>query len=820
MRAHTLPALVVATALSAACVSNPGVAEAKITPHNYSVEVTTGAEGGFHTVDASKGRVSWLYFGHTNPSISVLQNALYIDAAAGGVPVTYAANETDVAHSSVDGVDTVTLTHVDERAQVKMVRTFRVTADAVDVDVQLHNLGEAARELSVTLAHGTLDRTRQLTVTRDGDVLDVAIGDAYTLQADFAGAARLGAGADREAAVQDAARGTWTAGSREARYQAGEYAQAVAPGESLHAHLKLRGAAAAALNDADGDGFPDPWELEGFTTKGGSEFPLNVWGADPQTPDLFLQLNWMKSEWETLGCADRSHYAPTPDDFAAFTACSRANTNTYEPSRASLNQLVKVFEAQGIRLHIDAGEHYTNIPGYTTHHGGPTEDYVRYFFGGGDTPSVQPGIKLLQERDRLLGPRADVFRVGIIGGQQSPGNYSSGTGLVRDGAFFVSKNDLMTSQEQVRNSILHEYGHNLGLTHSGAYNVERPDSDYVPNYQSVMNYLYQFAYFDYSDSPSRPSPGAPLPHACTDTDITCFNGDYDIAPDWRNLELVNGRVGSAEGRAGTSTAGGSTGTDPAPEHPTDPQHTNQREVTVRDLEKNAAQFNNGKAGFRVLKDPTDPNVIVANRTDSTVKVELSNLGLRPHRYRVEATYPGGTWSEVVEVASALSDTSKLPLSIPITNTAGYTQATMPIQFRVYNQDGRLVADETQEFSVLTYTKAQMQSLIDELTRTNSPLLAHAQDAFGSPDPGHGRPTSTPVPTRPNDALTTPTRAPGVTDLGPAEPTGAPSSPTSEPTPAAPAAQGSSTAGIAIGVILGLLAVLGLGAGVAAQMGLL
>lgn len=818
MRARTLTALVAATALGAACLNGPGVAEAEVTPRDYSVEVTTGAEGGFRTVDASKGRVSWLYFGHTNPSISMLQNTLYIDAAADGIPVTYAADETRVEPTSADGVDTVTLTHVDEHAQVEMVRTFRVTPDAVDVDVQLRNLGETARELSVALAHGTLDRSRQATATRDGDVLDVAIGDAYTLTADFGGAARLGVGADREAAVQDAARGTWEAGAKEARYQVGEYAQTVAPGESLHAHLKLRGAAAAALNDADGDGFPDRWELEGFTTKGGSEFPLNVWGADPETPDLFLQLNWMKSEWETLGCADRSHYAPTPEDFAAFTACSRANTNTYEPSRASLNQLVKVFEGQGIRLHIDAGEHYTNIPGYTTHHGGPTEDYVRYFFGGGDTPSVQPGIKLLQERDRLLGPRADVFRVGIIGGQQSPGNYSSGTGLVRDGAFFVSKNDLMTSQEQVRNSILHEYGHNLGLTHSGAYNVERPDSDYVPNYQSVMNYLYQFAYFDYSDSPSRPSPGVPLPRACTDTDITCFNGDYDIAPDWRNVELVNGRVGSAEGRAGTSTAGGSTGTDPAPEHPADPEHTNQSEVTVRDLEKNAAQFNNGKAGFRVLKDPADPNVIVANRTDSTVKVELSNLGLRPHRYRVEATYPGGTWSEVVEVASALSDTSKLPLSIPITNTDGYTQATMPIQFRVYNQDGRLVADETQEFSVLTYTKAQMQSLIDELTRTNSPLLAHAQDAFGSPDPGHGHPTTTPVPTRPNDTLTTPTRAPGVTDLGPAKPTAAPTS-SATPTPAVPAAPGSSTTGIAIGVILGLLTVLGLGAGIAAQMGL-
>lgn len=55
MRARTLTALVAATTLGAACLSGPGVAEAEVTPRDYSVEVTTGAEGGFRTVDASKG---------------------------------------------------------------------------------------------------------------------------------------------------------------------------------------------------------------------------------------------------------------------------------------------------------------------------------------------------------------------------------------------------------------------------------------------------------------------------------------------------------------------------------------------------------------------------------------------------------------------------------------------------------------------------------------------------------------------------------------------------------------------------------------------
>ena len=43
------------------------------------------------------------------------------------------------------------------------------------------------------------------------------------------------------------------------------------------------------------------------------------------------------------------------------------------------------------------------------------------------------------------------------------------------------------SDGNVANTILHEVGHNLGLRHGG--NV---DCNYKPNYNSVMNYRYQF----------------------------------------------------------------------------------------------------------------------------------------------------------------------------------------------------------------------------------------------------------------------------------------------------------------------------------------
>ena len=52
----------------------------------------------------------------------------------------------------------------------------------------------------------------------------------------------------------------------------------------------------ATLVDSDGDGLPDIWEEQGVVLADGTEIPLPDWGADPNRPDVFLQLNWMASE--------------------------------------------------------------------------------------------------------------------------------------------------------------------------------------------------------------------------------------------------------------------------------------------------------------------------------------------------------------------------------------------------------------------------------------------------------------------------------------------------------------------------------------------
>lgn len=66
--------------------------------------------------------------------------------------------------------------------------------------------------------------------------------------------------------------------------------------------------------------------------------------------------------------------------------------------------------------------------------------------------------------------------------------------------------------EQLRNTILHELGHNIGLSHTGALKHADPErQNYLPEYRSTMNYLDQFSlsHFGFTDKESRSQPTLP-----------------------------------------------------------------------------------------------------------------------------------------------------------------------------------------------------------------------------------------------------------------------------------------------------------------------
>ena len=272
----------------------------------------------------------------------------------------------------------------------------------------------------------------------------------------------------------------------------------------------------ATLTDSDKDGLPDIWEEEGVVLADGTEIPLPDWGADPKRPDLFLQLNWMASEYDTLGC-----------NTSAARECANANRTFYAPSTQSLDDLVDLFETHGINLHIDAGEHYTNIANYTERFGGQTIDFRDVYFD----PSRHEAFQLIDTINEL-GERANIFRPGVLGDRMRAGSNATGLSLVGDNAFYIANPGGRANEEQVRNSILHEFGHTLGLRHWGAAKYVEDFAEGSPmqdGYHSVMNYNHQFNYFNYSEQPYF----ANTPQ-----------GRVLIPADWDSLEINSPRIGA------------------------------------------------------------------------------------------------------------------------------------------------------------------------------------------------------------------------------------------------------------------------------------
>ena len=270
------------------------------------------------------------------------------------------------------------------------------------------------------------------------------------------------------------------------------------------------------LVDSDGDGLPDIWEEQGVVLADGTEIPLPDWGADPNRPDVFLQLNWMASEYDTLGC-----------DTSAARECANANRTSYAPSTQSLDDLVDLFADHGISLHIDAGEHYTNIPNYSDVHGGETLEYRDSYFD----PSKFEAFQLINTINNL-GDRANIFRPGVLGDRMRAGSNATGLSLVGDNSFYVANPGGRANDEQVRNTILHEFGHTLGLRHWGAQQYVTDIAEGSPmqaGYQSVMNYDRQFDYFNYSEKPYFADTPA---------------GKVLVPADWDSLVLDNPRIGA------------------------------------------------------------------------------------------------------------------------------------------------------------------------------------------------------------------------------------------------------------------------------------
>lgn len=215
--------------------------------------------------------------------------------------------------------------------------------------------------------------------------------------------------------------------------------------------------------DTDDDGLTDGDEVLG--TLGG--LPLPAYGVSALRKDLLVEIDWIEgSECVADGFTRR----PTAENVAML-----------EEMFAGV-AIINPDGSYGIHLVIDYGQGDN--------------------FGGGgeiDAPDAlldgvftRPTSEFRNTRDAHFDAnRIGYFHYGIVAWRfDHPGNLASGVAELGGDDFIValgcSSNDFIGAVSYA-NTIAHELGHNLGLLHGGA-----DECNFRPNYNSVMNYRYQF----------------------------------------------------------------------------------------------------------------------------------------------------------------------------------------------------------------------------------------------------------------------------------------------------------------------------------------
>ncbi|MDC7235961.1 MAG: zinc-dependent metalloprotease family protein [Spirochaetales bacterium] len=233
--------------------------------------------------------------------------------------------------------------------------------------------------------------------------------------------------------------------------------------------------------DTDGDGIPDVAEQPGTSFY---NLPLYDWGARPNQPDLFIHIAPMN---------------PATEDGGMML------------QKKALDRVKAKFLENGIALHFDVGsdglyEGYDEITrrgtdAYNLSGRSHMVPYSQYIDISGENYSSNLN-DLMDEY--MPSNRKQIFYFMVMGSEQYTYNGSSGIAYLFDRRFLITlagwglgfgtNSTLGLSYENIENytvntqasTIMHEFGHTLGLRHGGDIN-----ENYKPNYYSIMNYLYQ-----------------------------------------------------------------------------------------------------------------------------------------------------------------------------------------------------------------------------------------------------------------------------------------------------------------------------------------
>lgn len=207
------------------------------------------------------------------------------------------------------------------------------------------------------------------------------------------------------------------------------------------------------LADTDGDRLTDGDEMFGTI----SEIDLPGMGANPLRKNLFMEVDWTE---DAVGGTTHIHRPPA----AAVTALIAAFANS---------PVTNVCGGNGVALIIDYGQGGAFTDGNLI----GADDFVIF-------DSEFNEYKVVN----FAANRNGYFYYAIhCHRYNSATNGSSGVAELTGDDHIVSLLSSYTSVSAVSKTMMHEFGHNLGLRHGGDENL-----NYKPNYNSVMNYRFQF----------------------------------------------------------------------------------------------------------------------------------------------------------------------------------------------------------------------------------------------------------------------------------------------------------------------------------------
>ncbi|QMU30413.1 T9SS type A sorting domain-containing protein [Adhaeribacter radiodurans] len=223
--------------------------------------------------------------------------------------------------------------------------------------------------------------------------------------------------------------------------------------------------------DTDGDGISDGWEVLGRSDITPTQ-PLPKWGANPRHKDLFIEVDFMRrTSEENTGNVNLKMSPASARQFAAIYADSFTVSPLLKLYHATILQNPDL--VPGISAHLDIGLEPASPADATIYGNWGGFNAVNAIVSGSDYIGLDPNVAW---KTNLREARLGIFRYAL--------GYSSGGGSC--GNTYACAFNFQDNFNPA-----HEYGHTLGLGHSGPYGATgNVDPNCKPNYASHMNYAF------------------------------------------------------------------------------------------------------------------------------------------------------------------------------------------------------------------------------------------------------------------------------------------------------------------------------------------